>query len=423
MKPGLIILFLLCLTPMLFSQQEVAKSLRGYNAPDELVTLSANIPFDRAISLINEISLKKTGKRVISLAKREAPIGVEIINVPFEKALLMIVQYAGLVYEKTETSTIIKSKTEVVNDVKSENYADIDAREVKISALFFEIDVNKSKERGINWQLLLSNNAGGVTSGMTTTGAASTGSSSSSSSSTSSTTSADFSVSANSQFGIGNFFGQALGLFRYFESENIGEMIAQPTVTVRNKVPGKVQVGSDYSIKVRDFSGNIINQFFPTGTIIKVTPYIYEQDKIEYCLLNLDVEKSTATVSDLVTEIKKTAATTQVLMLDGEETAIGGLFINEETKTRNGIPILKDLPWWVLGLRYLTGNDQVTLTKKELVIVVRIDLVPRLKDRLAYPTPQKPLNNQIKSLRDKMQIYKFENQSTESEQIDSSPQK
>ena len=31
-------------------------------------------------------------------------------------------------------------------------------------------------------------------------------------------------------------------------------------------------------------------------------------------------------------------------MLNGEETVIGGLFVNEETTSRNGIPFLKDLP-------------------------------------------------------------------------------
>jgi type IV pilus assembly protein PilQ len=405
------------MTPMLFAQPEVEKTLRGYNAPDELITLSASIPFDRAITLINDISFKKTGRKVISLVKREVPIGVEIINVPFDKALLMIVQYAGLVYEKSESVTVIKSKVETTTtDMKPETYAPVDSREIKISAIFFEMDVNKSKERGINWQLLLSNSAGGVTGGMTTTGAATT--SSGSSSTTSSTTSADFSVSGNSNFGVGNFFGQALGLFRYFESENIGEIIASPTVTVRNRALGRVQVGSDYSEKIRDFSGNIINQFFPTGTIIKVTPYIYEQDKLEYCVLDLEVEKSTATISDLVTEIKKTNAKTQVMMIDGEETAIGGLFSNEESKTRNGIPILKDLPWWVFGIRYLTGNDQITVTKKELVIVIRIDFVPRIKDRLAFPaTNGKAVQNEVKSMREKMKIYQFDEQSEENEKL------
>ncbi len=407
MKNGFI-LFLFAAV-MVFGQQGGEKALRNFNPPDEMVSLSANITFDKAIQLIDQISEKKTGKKVISLVKRDAPIGVEIINVPFEKALLMIVQYAGLMYEKKETGTVIKSKVESTLDMKPETYADVNSREVKISAIFFELDVNTARERGINWQFLLNNKAGSISTGVTTTGAAKTGSSS------------DFSVSGSNEFGLGGLFGQTISLFRYFESENMGEIIASPSVTVRNRTSGKVQVGSDYSIKQRDFSGNIVENFFSTGTIIRVTPYIYEQDGIEYCLLDIEAERSSAIPSDLTTEIKKTNAKTQVMMLDGEETAIGGLYVNEETKARLGIPFLRDLPWWVLGIRYLTGNDVVTVAKKELLIVIKIELMPTLKDRLAFPGNANLLEKEIKTKREQMKVYQFESSMSDSVKVTTLP--
>ncbi len=393
---------------LVVAQAPSEKSLRGINPPDELVTLSANIPFSKAIEIINQVSEKKTGRKVISLVKRDTPIGVEVINVPYEKALSMIVTYAGLVYEKKETQTIIKSKIETTLDVKPETYADIDSREVKISALFFELNTTLAKERGINWQFMLSNKSGGISTGVTTTGAASASGSTNSS--------ADFSVSGSTQFGLGGFFGQALSVFRFFESQNIGEIIASPSVVVRNRTAGKVQVGSDISIKQRDFSGNIVENFFSTGSILNVTPYIYEQDGLEYCLLDLDVERSTAYPSDLTTEIRKTKAKTQVMMIDGEETVIGGLFLNEETKIRNGIPFLKDLPWWVLGIRYLTGNDQISLSKKELVIVIKVELLAKIKDRLAFPATGNAVEKEIKAGRDKIKMYQFNQDSTQTNQ-------
>jgi type IV pilus assembly protein PilQ len=68
-------------------------------------------------------------------------------------------------------------------------------------------------------------------------------------------------------------------------------------------------------------------------------------------------------------------------MLDGEETIIGGLYINEETIVRNGIPFLKDLPWWVFGIRFLTGSDETIIRKKEVIIVIRVELLPSLLQR------------------------------------------
>ncbi len=36
----------------------------------------------------------------------------------------------------------------------------------------------------------------------------------------------------------------------------------------------------------------------------------------------------------------------------------------KEPTERVGIPFLKDLPWWVFGIRYLTGSDKAVTTKK-----------------------------------------------------------
>jgi len=70
-------------------------------------------------------------------------------------------------------------------------------------------------------------------------------------------------------------------------------------------------------------------------------------------------------------------------MLNGEETIIGGLFTNEEVVTRSGIPFLKDLPWWVFGIRYLTGSDKKEVIKREIVIVIKVEILPPLKERIA----------------------------------------
>lgn len=401
MKPFIAIILLLAfLSGTAAAQQSMEKTLRGFNAPDEMVTMSANLPFTQAVELLSKISEKKTGKRIVSQVKREGAIGVEIINVPYEKALLMIVQYAGLMWERREDVTIIKSKAEPTEEIKAETYADIDSREVRISAVFFEMDVNEVRDRGINWQFLLSNRAGSIGTSVKTTGdAASSGTSSAS----------DFTLSASNEFGMGGFFGQAISLFRYFETQNVGEILASPSIIVRNRTPGRIQVGSDISIKQRDFSGNIIDQFYSTGSIIKVTPYIYESKGVEYTLLDLDVERSTGFPSELSTEIKRTTAKTQILMTDGEQTVIGGLYTTEEKVVRNGIPYLKDLPWWALGIRYLTGSDQIVQTKKELVIVIKIELMPRIMDRLALPSGENPIKTEVDRHTEDIKFYKFNN--------------
>ena len=410
------IIFLL-LAPSALPQKYLEKAFKGYINPEELVTLSANLPFDEAVQLLSKVSEKTTGKKILSLVDRKEPIGIELKNMTYDKALVVIVQYANLLYEEKEEVIVIKKKTDGTPEQPKDrtNYASIDSREVKISAVFFEMNTTELKNRGINWQFLLSGqnvSTGGTT---TTTTADATNSSSSSSSgsgsSTSSTTTASPNFSLNvtsSKLNFGGLFGQATALFRLFETESLGELIASPNITVRDQKEGKIQIGSDFSIKQKDFAGNVTDAFFSTGAIIKVTPFVLREDSLDYVLLKLDVERSSATPSTSVTEVKKTSASTQVLMLNGEETIIGGLYSAEETKTRNGIPFLRDLPWWVFGIRYLTGSDEVSTVKKELVILIKTDILPTLKERFANPAKGKAINNEINSYRDKIKYYRFD---------------
>ena len=106
-------------------------------------------------------------------------------------------------------------------------------------------------------------------------------------------------------------------------------------------------------------------------------------------------------------KFEKTSASTQIVMLNGEETILGGLFSNERTTERVGIPFLKDLPWWVFGIRYLTGSDKVVTTKKELVILIKAELVPTLKERLAGPRVENPIKEDILKNRQRIKYYQL----------------
>ena len=352
------------------AQPELQKTLSGVVNPQELITLSENIPFNTAIEVISKVSEKITGKKVISTVEVNKPIGIELTKIPYKKALYIIVQYQGLLYEETASAIIIKAATVETEKAPTIDYAPITARDVKISAVFFEANVTEMRERGINWQALLSKQGLSVGTGLTSFAQSST------------TTTSDFNVNATSEYNVGDFTGTASSMFRFFETENLGEIIASPSITVRDQQKGRIQIGSDISVKQKDFAGNVVEQFFSTGTIIEVSPFIYTEDGLDYILLHLDVERSSALADVERPEIRKTKATTQVLMLDGEETAIGGLFINEETNIRRGIPFLKDLPWWVFGIKYLTGYDSKEVTKKEVIILIHIEINQSLKDRV-----------------------------------------
>ena len=377
------------------SQQYLERQFKGYINPDELVTMSANLPFDQAVDLLSKVSESLRGKRIVSTYQSSEPIGLEIENMQYEKALVVLVQYRGLMYEEKEDVVIIKKRGEKIDNRTAENYVSVDSREVKISAVFFEMDVNEARKRGVDWKLIFEKKGldiGGLL-GVDKTKTQSQG--------TSTLQEPTFDLGVAGDFNIGNFFGEATAIFKFFETENIGEVIASPTIVVRDGRPGRIQ---------KDFAGNVIENFFSTGTIINVTPYVINEEGVDYTLLKIIAERSTFVPDPSNTIINKTQASTEVIMLNGEETVIGGLFVNDEVKIRSGVPILKDLPWYVLGLRYIFGSDEVRLSKKELVILLKAELVPALKDRLAGTSSTTPVRDEVLKQREKLKMYQFNQQ-------------
>ena len=382
------------------------RRFKTYQNPDELVTMSETLPFNQAIELLSKVSESVSGRRIVSTVQKKDPIGIEVINMPYDKALLMIVNFAGFEYEMKEDVIIVRSKNEQRMLIGIPNtYAPLTEREVKISALFCEIDVAKAREVGFDWRFLLSGSQTNIAGNLR--GETERDPNSEAGGGQTQGLQPEFKLGVNSAFQVGDFFGQATAIFKFFDETGIGNVISNPSITVRDKTEGKIQVGVDFSVKTRDFAGNTTEQFFPTGTIIIVTPYIQKEGGLEYALLDIGVERSSFSTSELQTEIKKTTASTQVLMLNGEETAIGGLFLNEEVVTRVGIPFLMDLPWWVFGIRYLTGYDQTIVRKKELVILLKMELIPTLQERFENPQWDNVLSRELEAGKNRMKYYRI----------------
>ncbi len=406
MKKLIVILILFGLMLTTHGQIDFKDKLKGYVSPDELVTLSESISFDQAIQVISKVSEKISGKKVVSPVSITTPIGIEIDKMQYKKALLIIVQYNDLFLEETESTIIVRKKSDVKGKGDS-SFVSIDEREVKISAVMFEANVAEMREQGINWEFLLSQT--GLTVGgklVSVQDQASTSSGTSTAAGQTTQNPPQFNLSSKSTFSMGPFDGTATALFKFFEDENLGKIISRPVITAINGKQGRTQVGSDFSIKERDFAGNLIDKFYQSGTIIEVTPNILTEEGIDYVYLKVRMERSTVVIGSLSIEKPKTEVTTNLLLLNGEETAIGGLITNQESTVRRGIPFLKDLPWWVLGLRYIFGYDQVSFSQKEIILLIKAEILLSLKERFNRPKEQTLLKKTLDQQRDDIEKYK-----------------
>ncbi|MBI2618807.1 MAG: hypothetical protein HYW57_01855 [Ignavibacteriales bacterium] len=366
--------------------------------PQEIVSFKSDMDVEQALLSLSELSKKLTNKPIVFAGEyfTGKKIGVDIIEMPWRTALETILRSNGIWYrelpdyfqlvtpqgvplgtppgvEPTPQQPVPETGVRPVQPITgfpTLTAADSAAalakeREVTISAIFLEINTSKLRESGISFSIFRSS-ATDWNLGVEFQG--------------SGRVSSDiFGVTASTA--QGQLEVDITSALKIFESNAIGEVIARPQVSVRSGIKGRVQVGEDFSVKQRTISGDITETFVSTGTILEVTPTVYTYDGMDFIDISLSVERSSL-IDPATSRINKTKAESKLLLLNGEENYVGGLFLNDENIVREGIPILKDLPWWVLGLRYIFGYDRQQVTKKELIVLLRADLVPTLEERV-----------------------------------------
>lgn len=345
------------------TQAEKERLVKGYIAAEQIISMSFATPFDRALIILNELSKKFLGKIIFDPEKRTIPIGVDIESTYWRDALERILRFNKLWYEETEDyiRVISLERGEGKPGEKFEKIG-LDSREVQISAVFYALDAARIRESGINWSIFRGHNV-------------------------------NVRIEQNAAKSVNNDLFQITGdpsfgfdidvhtLMRFFESKSLGDLISRPQITVRSGHEGMINIGTEFPVNTRDFAGNIITRIERAGTIIQVTPDVITDNGTTFIHLKIHVERSNVAASALGFEKATTNATTYALLLDGEETVIGGLYTNEEKELREGIPVLKDLPWWFLGLRYLFGHSKTEVVRKDLIILIKASLVPPLAER------------------------------------------
>lgn len=421
--PIWLLLALLCVASVVGSRPVQAqdippqRQIRGYIPPDQLVSFRPETPFNQFIEFLNPIVERVLQKQIIDPESRTQPIGVSISGMHYFDALDLVLRYNNLAYRETDRFFLVQPAPEEADALvalpgsqlaqqEEALPATIDTREVQINAVLFSVNRNKARDLGIDWNVFFGGETaaggGGGTTGGTGTGG--TGTDGGGAGVQSGTTPRFFVRTDDIARSVDDFLifprqfdvATLTQFFRLIEREGAGETIANPSVTVQSGEQGRIQIGTDLPFVTRDFSGNTITNFVSTGIIIEVTPTLITEalvdtvgsPEMDFIHLNVQVENSNGQVSEAGPIVSRSAANTQIILLDGEQTIIGGLYSTDETISRRGIPILKDLPWWVFGIRYLTGVTQTVAVQNELVILLQAKLVNTLRVRNMRPFEQ-----------------------------------
>jgi hypothetical protein len=400
----LVLILFLSFGVVSFAQGQTSRDqrlrMKGYVNPQEIVSLDSTWSMSQALGVLNEMSKEHAGKVIVDTEKSKKPIGITIVNQHWRDALEAILTHNGLWYEEeTDFIKVVQGNSlsqpmggALAPGEKQEKPPTLDNRDVKISAVFFSANVTKLQNYGISWNFFHAqkNNEPAVNSRFSANIVPSVDAAETLKNN------AVTSISTPPSFTFANIDA----IIKFFGSNNLGEVITGPEVVVRNGKAGKIQVGRDIYLTTKDIAGNTVYQEISTGTIIDVTPTVYNQSDTDFIALNLKIEQSDVAVDKSVT---KAAVNTFALLYDGEETVIGGLYTTSDVNVREGIPFLKDLPWWFLGLRYVFGSESITKTKQELIVLLKAELLPSVRNRIFdKPTKENLLDKKRKEYR---QLY------------------
>ncbi|MFT5837600.1 MAG: type IV pilus assembly protein PilQ [Flavobacteriales bacterium] len=152
------------------------------------------------------------------------------------------------------------------------------------------------------------------------------------------------------------------------ESENKGEVIASPRITVANQHEAYIEQGTEIPYVQATSSGATSVEFKKAVLSLKVTPHITPDNRI---IMDLVVTQDTrgdtvSTSTGDAVAIDTQEISTQVLVENGETIVLGGIFQQASSNDVRKIPLLGDLPF----VGRLFKNSIEVLEKRELLIFV-----------------------------------------------------
>ncbi|MDD3535329.1 MAG: type II and III secretion system protein [Candidatus Cloacimonetes bacterium] len=340
------------------------------------VSMIEETHINAAMQVLEHFSVEESGKKLLNLASYNGNINVSISDLPWRKALELIALQNALEVEEgvgyialKDKSDIDESTSQAVLQLEDPKYQELlkeaQLKQIRIKAVAMLADRSYLKNLGIDWST--------VARGKVTVNAGFAGASQLVS---------PLTMGVDAVTNVGKYTVDISTLLRTLENDQKGSILAEPSIMVSSGKTGRIQVGQDISIKTADEAGNTLDTFFSTGIIMDVTPTLVELNGEDLVLMKISIERSSGQPSAVSTVITKSTSSTELIMYDQEETVIAGLYDTDEVTVRSGIPILKDLPWWVFGIRYLTGYNSVERKERELIITLKVEVVDSALNRL-----------------------------------------
>ncbi len=174
------------------------------------------------------------------------------------------------------------------------------------------------------------------------------------------------------------------GLVQMFVERGRAHILSQPRILVRTDDTATIFAGEEIpypaSVTTQPVGGAITNFIYKkAGVSLEVMPRIAAPGQV-----SLKIKPEVTTTFGFVQIIPGTIApqftvrsvSTELLVRDGEEVVIGGLFNRDKTTIRRGIPFLSEIP--LLG--YLFGKYEDSEVIREILFFIKPTIIKSRED-------------------------------------------
>jgi general secretion pathway protein D len=157
------------------------------------------------------------------------------------------------------------------------------------------------------------------------------------------------------------------------------EVVSSPQLMVLNNQTATLQVGdrvpiaTEQAVGIVTSTSAIVNtiQYQDTGVILKVTPRVNRGGMVMMDISQEVSEVSSTTSSSIDSPtIQERKISSSVSVPDGETIALGGLIMDNRTKSKSGLPFLQQIP--VLGNLFGDTGDKYTRTEMMVLITPHV---------------------------------------------------
>jgi type IV pilus assembly protein PilQ len=350
-----------------------------------------NVPWDQALDIIldtknldkredgNIIIIKGKGK-FKSQAEEEQELKKALTKAIELKADIFSINYsdigsivAQLTNLKTDRGTIaqdartnkiiVKDIPQVLDDMrKLIIQLDVPEKQVMIEARIVEATSTFTRSLGVNWGLHYRDGTAsfmGINQldtsfgGQASTAAPTTG------------------LSGNSGGAMGISFGTLTSNIQLdlrlnaAASAGLIKIVSTPKVATLNNKTAKITQGQQVPY-TSSTSDKVETKFIEAALSLEVTPHINSNGTIGMKIDAKNDSVGQVPAGSTAPSINKKQATTEMLLRDGETTVIGGIFVDSDNESDDGVPYLMDIPF--LGKLFKSNNK--TKVKTELLIFI-----------------------------------------------------